>query len=267
MRTHDSPSDHRRDLRRRVHFLEESRHPMPARAKHERLQQAKGKEVLQPLFENHGRNRREEGRASTVKIRNLSDESGSSTSTSHPRETHRCSKCHDGKRCPVLEDQQPPATKVKPPPIPSCPTVIVQTLASNRPHGPHIGEDGWDDAKWDHSTDDMIDDEEAPSRSHVDQLDKAGIWQDSSSPPRRPVLSPSAPQVSSPRPSVLTRLGDPPNILERLSVVLDRHSPVNAPTPSHVVTDPPIQSITSIMELDQQSAARMTSNELETRSR
>jgi hypothetical protein len=104
MRTHDSPSDHRRDLRRRVHFLEESRHSMPARAKHERLKKAKSKEVRQPVFENHGRNRRDEGRASLVKIRILAEDSGPSTSASHPRETHRCSKCrrlgHYGKKMP-----------------------------------------------------------------------------------------------------------------------------------------------------------------------
>jgi hypothetical protein len=86
----------------------------------------------------------------------------------------------------------------------------------------------------------------------VDQLDKAGIWQDSSSPPRRLVLSPSVPQVSSPRPSALTRLGDPPNILERLSAVLHRHTPVISPISSHMVAEPPIQVTTSIMELDQQ---------------
>jgi hypothetical protein len=40
--------------------------------------------------------------------------------------------------------------------------------------------------------------------------------------------------------------------LERLSVVLDRHTPVNTPTSSHVVLEPPIQGTTSIMELDQQ---------------
>jgi hypothetical protein len=213
---------------------------MPARAKHERLQQAKSKEVRQPVFENHGRNHGDEGGASIVKTSNLWDDSGSWTSASHPMKTHQCSKCrrlgHYGTKCPVLEVQQPPSTKVKPSPIPSHPTAIVKTLAANRPHGPHTGEEGWDDPKWDHSTDDMSNDEEAPSRSHVDQVDKAGIWQDSSSPPRRLVLIPSAPQVSSPRPSVLTRLGNPPNILERLSVVLDRHTPVDSPTSSHVVT-------------------------------
>jgi hypothetical protein len=113
-----------------------------------------------------------------------------------------------------------------------------------------MGEEGWDDPKWDHNTDDMSDDEEAPSRSHVDQQDKAGILQDSSSPPRRLLLSPSTPQVSSPRPSVLTRLGDPPNILKRLTVVLDRHTPVDSPTSSHMVIEPPIQGTTSIMDLD-----------------
>jgi hypothetical protein len=107
-----------------------------------------------------------------------------------------------------------------------------------------MGEDGWEDNKWEHSTEDMSDDKEAPSRSHEDQLDRAEIWQDSSSPPRRLVFSHSATQVSCPRPSILTRLRALPNITDRLSVVLDRLTPVIAPTP--------IQGTTSIMQLDQQ---------------
>jgi hypothetical protein len=178
-RTHDSPSDQRRDYRRRVHFMEDSRRPMSDRSKHERLQQAKalgkGKEVRQSLFENCGRNQQDQGRALPAKFHGLSDDSGPSTSSSHP--THRCSKCdrlgHYGTKCLVLEVQQPPSTKVKPSRIPAA---IAKTLASNMPHGPHMGKKRWDDPKWDTSgTDNMSDDEEAPSRHHVDRLDKAGI--------------------------------------------------------------------------------------------
>jgi hypothetical protein len=177
------------------------------------------------VFENHGRNQRDAGRTSTVKLRNITDDSWPSTLTSQPRDAHRCSKCrglgHYGGKCLVLEVLQPPATEVEPSPISSRPTAILQTLASNRPHGPLMGEDGWEDDKWDHSTKNMSDNVEAPSKSHEDQLDRARIWQGSSSPPRWLVLSPIAPQVSCHRPSVLTRLGGPPNITDRLSVVMD----------------------------------------------
>jgi hypothetical protein len=55
--------------------------------------------------------------------------------------------------------------------------------------------------------------------------------QDSSSPPRRLVFSPSATQVSCPRLSILDRLGDPPDITDRLSIVLNGLPPVSTPTP------------------------------------
>jgi hypothetical protein len=187
------------------------------------------------------------------------DKPGLSTFGSHPRETHWCSWCcklgHYGRNCPALEVTQQPAKELEPSPILSRPTATRpqgQTLASDRPRGPHMGEVGWDDDKWEHSTEDMSDAEEVPSRSHEDQLDRAGIWQDSSSPPRRLVFSPSATQVSCPRPSILTRLGDPPEITNRLSVVMDKLPPVSTPTPKRLVTRPPIQGTTSIMKLDQQ---------------
>jgi hypothetical protein len=47
-------------------------------------------------------------------------------------------------------------------------------------------------------------------------------------------------------------MGGPPNITDRLSVVLDTPTPVNSPTPVHVVTQPPIQGTISIMQVDQQ---------------
>jgi hypothetical protein len=93
-----------------------------------------------------------------------------------------------------------------------------------------MGKVGWEIYEFEHSTEDMSDDEEAPSRSHEDKLDRAGIWQDSSSPPRRLVFSPSATQVSCPRPSILARLGDPPDIIDRLSIVLNELPPVSTPT-------------------------------------
>jgi hypothetical protein len=77
----------------------------------------------------------------------------------------------------------------------------------------------------------MSHDEEAPCRSHEDKLERAGIWQESDSPPRRLVFSPIATQVSCPRPSILDRLGDPPDITDHLSIVLNRLPPVSTPTP------------------------------------
>jgi hypothetical protein len=221
-RTHDSPSDQRRDYRRRVHFMEDSRRPMSDWSKHERLQHAKGQEVRHSQFKNCGRNQQDQGRAPTgSKFHCLSDDSGPSTSSSHP--THRYSKCdrlgHYGTKCPVLEVQKPPSTKVIPSRILAY---IAKTLASNRPHGPYMGEKGWDDPKWDTSgTDNMSDDEEVPSKHHIDQLDRAGIRLDSCSPPRRLVLSPQRPQATSSQPSALTRLKYPPHILDRLSAFLD----------------------------------------------
>jgi hypothetical protein len=149
-----------------------------------------------------------------------------------------------------MEVQQPPSTKVKPSRIPPA---IAKTLASDRPHGPHMGKKGWDDPKWDTSgTDNMSDDEEAPSRHHVDRLDKAGIQLDSCTPPRRLVLSPQRPQASSSRPSALTRLKYPPHILDRLSAFLDKHALDAPPTCSHLVKELSIQGTTSSLELDQE---------------
>jgi hypothetical protein len=94
-----------------------------------------------------------------------------------------------------------------------------------------MGEVGWDNDEFKYNTKDMSDDEEAPGRIHEDKLDKAGIWQDSSSPPRRLVFSPSATQVLCPRPSIVARLGDPPDITDRLSIILNKLPPVSTPTP------------------------------------
>jgi hypothetical protein len=91
-----------------------------------------------------------------------------------------------------------------------------QPLVSNRPRGPHFGEVGWDNNEFENNTEDMSDDEEAPNKSHEDKLEKAGMWQDSRSPPRRLVFSPRATQVSCPRPSILGRLGKPLDITDRL---------------------------------------------------
>jgi hypothetical protein len=148
-RTHDSPSDHRKDLRSRIQYLGESRQPMSPRSKQEQLCRAKGKEVRQPQFENQGRNQRNADHTSTAKLRNHMDEPGPSTSGSHPRETHQCSRCrklgHYGGNCPALEVTQQLATEVEPPPIPSRPTAIRpqgQTLVSDMSRGPHMGEVG-----------------------------------------------------------------------------------------------------------------------------
>jgi hypothetical protein len=51
--------------------LEESNQPLSSMAKQERLCQAKGKEVRQPQYENHGRNKRDAGRTSTVKLQTI----------------------------------------------------------------------------------------------------------------------------------------------------------------------------------------------------
>jgi hypothetical protein len=59
-RTHESPSDQRRDYRRIVHFMEDSRRPKSDRSKHERLQEAKGKEVRHSQFKNCGRNQQDQ---------------------------------------------------------------------------------------------------------------------------------------------------------------------------------------------------------------
>jgi hypothetical protein len=45
------------------------------------------------------------------------------------------------------------------------------------------------------------------------------------------VFSPSATQVSCPRPSILDRLGDPPDITDHLSIALNGLPPVSTPTP------------------------------------
>jgi hypothetical protein len=148
-RTHDSPSTQMRDLRRRLQYFGESRQPMLSRANQEQLCLVKGKEVRQPQFENQGRNRENVERTSTVKYRNHRDKLGPSTSRPHPRETHRCSRCHKlghyGGNCPVTEVKQQPGTAGEPAPNPSRPTAVLpqgQPLASDRPRGPLFGEVG-----------------------------------------------------------------------------------------------------------------------------
>jgi hypothetical protein len=153
---------------------------MSPRAKQEQLCLIKGKEVRR--FENQGRNRRNAEHTSTVKYRNHMDEPRPSTSGPHPRETHRCSGCHKlghyGGNCPVTEVRQQPATAGELAPNPSRPTAVWphgQPLACDRPRGPHMGEVGWENDEFEHSTEDMSDDKEAPSRSQEDKLDRAGI--------------------------------------------------------------------------------------------
>jgi hypothetical protein len=115
-----------------------------------------------------------------------------------------------------------------------------------------MGELGWDDPKYDTSgTENMSDDEEPPNRQHMDQLERASIRLDSCSPPRRLVLSPQRPQGLTSLPSVLTRLKYPPNIVDRLSVSLDRHSSDTPPISSLSTQGPSLQG-TSSMELDQE---------------
>jgi hypothetical protein len=94
-----------------------------------------------------------------------------------------------------------------------------------------MGEVGWDNDEFEQSIKNMSDDKEVSRRSHEDKLDRAGIWQGSSSPPRRLLFSPSATQVSCPRPSILTRLGDSPDIRDRLSIDLNKLPPVSTSTP------------------------------------
>jgi hypothetical protein len=155
---------------------------MAPRAKQEQRCLVMGKEVRQSQFENQGRNRKEAEHTATVKYRNHRDDPGTSTSEPHPRETHWCSRCHKlghyGDDCHVPEVRQKPAAAGEPAPKLSRPTAVLpqgQPLVSDRPRGPHFGEDGWDNEEFENSTPDMSGNEEAPSRSHEDKLQKAGM--------------------------------------------------------------------------------------------
>jgi hypothetical protein len=153
-------------------------------------------------------------------ITNHRDDPGPSTSEPHPRETHRCSRCHKlghyGGNCHVTEVKQKPAAARESAPKLSRPTAVLpkgRPPVSDRPRGPHFGEECWENKEFENSTPNISDDEEAPSRRHEDKLEKAGMWLDSSSPPGRLVFSPRV-TVPCPRPSILGRLGDPPNITD-----------------------------------------------------
>jgi hypothetical protein len=75
-KSHDSPSDQKRDHKRKVSFMADSRRPMSERSKHERLQQANGKEVLRSKFGSCGRNQQDQVPSPPSKFRCQSDGSG-----------------------------------------------------------------------------------------------------------------------------------------------------------------------------------------------
>jgi hypothetical protein len=112
-KTQDFPSDHRGDLKKKVHFMTDSRLPMSDRAKHERLQQAKGKEVRHSPSMRFNLNYQDQCPST---LSGPSKSSGPSTSSDHQR--HRCSKRkrlgHYGYKCPLLEIQQPLPTHYQP---------------------------------------------------------------------------------------------------------------------------------------------------------
>mgnify|MGYP000234937560 CR=1 FL=1 len=132
-KTQDFPSHHRGDLKRKVHFMADSRRPISDRAKHERLQQAKGKKVRHSPSVRFNLNYQDKFPSTSF---GPSTSSCPSTSSDHQR--HRCSKCkrlgHYGYKCQLLEIQQPLPTHYQPSRIPASTPKTSSSRKLERPY-------------------------------------------------------------------------------------------------------------------------------------
>jgi hypothetical protein len=151
--------------------------------------QQKGRKPMEPV-EKQDQRMTWKGQPVRVSHHQRASNREAEASGSHPRGAHQCSLCnqvgHYASNCSSIiaargsdparvitrpvrtpSARQPP---IPPPPPPQPPP------PPPRPHGPMMGEEGWDNSDNEHSSMHMSDGEKIPSRGHQDALERAGLW-------------------------------------------------------------------------------------------